>query len=327
MQPDVSVVIVNWNTREILRNCLASVQGETKRVRLEVIVVDNASSDGSAELVQRDFPEARLIANSENRGFAAGNNQGIAASKGRYVLLLNSDTIVLDGAIDETVAFADAHPQAAAVGCRVLNPDRTLQPTCFMYPSVGNMVLSSTHLYRLFPRSRLLGRERMTWWERDDVREVDVVTGCFMLVRREAIDQVGGMDEDYFMFGEETDWCWRFRRAGWRLLFTPAGQIIHLGGQSTAKVRPQMTLQLRSGILLFFRKHRPWPVYAGACLLMALWFGLRAPFWAVRAMLKGPRAQECALLARTYAHGCWRSLRGWRALSCRLPTRHGAAES
>jgi GT2 family glycosyltransferase len=181
---DVSIIIVNWNTRDILRDCLNSVYGNTKGLEIEVIVVDNASGDGSAEMVRPEFPEVRLIANSDNKGFAAANNQGIKAARGRYVLPLNSDTIVLDDAIARVVCIADDNPEAAVIGCRVLNSDRTMQPTCFMFPSILNMVLSSTYLYKLFPKSKFFGRERMTWWGRNDLRQVDVVTGCFMLVTR-----------------------------------------------------------------------------------------------------------------------------------------------
>lgn len=279
--PSVSIVIVSWNTREILRDCLRSIIEDAGPVSYEVIVVDNASADDSVEMVRREFPDVRLIENADNRGFAAANNQGIAVAEGRYVLLLNSDTIVLDQAIAKTVAFADARPDAGIVGCRVLNGDRTLQPTCFMYPSLFNMLLSSTYLYKLWPKSRLFGREQMTWWQRDDVREVDVVTGCFMLVRREAIDQIGVMDERFFMYAEETDWCYRFKEAGWKVLFTPAGEIIHLGGQSSNRVRVEMTVQLRLSILHFIRKHHCGIYHWLACQLVLLFFVLRIPAWLV----------------------------------------------
>lgn len=313
-KPDVTIVIVNWNTREILRDCLRSVYQSAGPVDFDVIVVDNASSDGSVEMVRAEFDEVQLIANSDNRGFATANNQGMAVATGRYLLLLNSDTIVLDGAIAKSVAFAEEHPDAAVVGCRVLNRDRSMQPTCFMYPSVLNLAISIPYLNKLFPRNRFFGREGMTWWNRDDVRDVEVVTGCYMLVRREALERVGPMDADYFMYGEETDWCWRFRRAGWRLMFTPSGEIIHLGGQSTAQVKPRMLLQLRSGVLLFFRKRRSLPAYWAACLLTALWFGVRIPAWGLKALLSRKNRANSILLTRTYAKGCVRSLGGWRGL-------------
>ena len=220
-QVDVSIVIVNWNTKKLLYDCLTSVYATTKEVSFEVIVIDNASRDGSVEMIKSDFPKVELIANTENRGFAAANNQGISIAVGRYILFLNSDTIVLSNAIDKVVAFTDLHEDAAVVGCRVLNPDVTLQPTCFMFPSILNMILSVSYLYKLFPGNRFFGRERMTWWSRDDERLVDVVTGCFMLVRHRAIEDVGIMDERFFMYGEETDWCYRFKQAGWKVMFTP----------------------------------------------------------------------------------------------------------
>ncbi len=237
---DVSIIIVNWNTRDILRNCLTSVYAETKDIEFEVIVIDNASTDDSPEMVVKEFPKATIIENSQNKGFAAANNQGLAIVRGRYVLLLNSDTVVLDGAITRSVTFSDAHPEAAVAGCRVLNPDKALQPTCFMFPSTLNMLLLSSYLYKLFPKSKFFGRERMTWWDRNNIREVDVVTGCFMMVRRAAIKQVGMMDEQFFMYGEETDWCYRFKQAGWKILFTPIAEIIHLGEASSRQMKSEL---------------------------------------------------------------------------------------
>jgi len=281
-QLDVSVIIVNWNTRDILRNCLKSVYEQAGGINFEVVVIDNASTDGSAEIVKKDFPQVILIENSENRGFAAANNQGLAVAKGRYALLLNSDTIVQDNAVARTVVFADAHPEAAVVGCRVLNPDKTVQPTCFMFPSLLNLFLSSSYLYKLFPRDRFFGRGPMSWWDRGDTRDVDVVTGCFMLVRREAIEQVGMMDEQFFMYCEETDWCYRFKQAGWKILYTPAAEIIHVGGASTARMPGEMLLQLRGSKLIFLKKHRGRVVHLIAKLLTALFFLIRIPYWFVK---------------------------------------------
>ncbi|OHB67100.1 MAG: hypothetical protein A2Y76_15600 [Planctomycetes bacterium RBG_13_60_9] len=311
---DVSVIIVSWNTRDILRECLASVYAETRGVCFEVIVIDNASTDGSPEMVKRDFPQARLVQNTHNRGFAAANNQGIALSAGRYVLLLNSDTIVLDNAISKTAAFADVNPRAAVIGCRVLNRDRTLQPTCFMYPSALNMLLSAGYMYKLFPYSRFFGRERMTWWHRDDVREVDVVTGCFMWVRREAIDHVGVMDESFFMYGEETDWCCRFRQAGWKVLFTPDANIIHLGEASSRQATHKMRLQLSGSILYFLKKHRGTPEYVLACALTAVFFLVRIPGWLLKGCIWGSERSRSWRVVRMYAAGAVGALRGYRGL-------------
>ena len=312
---DVSVIIVNWNTESFLRDCLRSVFEATRGIQFEVIVIDNASSDGSVGLVEKEFPQARLVKNSDNRGFAAANNQGMALARGRYVLLLNSDTVVLDDAIGATVRFGDAHPDTAVVGCRVLNADRSLQPTCFMYPSVLNMVLSSSYLYKVFPKSRFFGRERMTWWDRADTRDVDVVTGCYMLVRREAINQVGRMDESFHMYGEETDWCYRFKEAGWRVVFAPEGEIVHFGGASSGQVKEKMALQLKGSILLFLKKHRSPAAYAAGCAFTSLFFGVRAPYWFVMALVSKRARQVSMDMAKLCVKGVSRSLAGWRALS------------
>jgi len=314
MSLEVSVLIINWNTKDILRDCLHSVYETTPRDSLEVIVVDNASQDGSVEMVKNEFPAVKLVANSSNVGFAKANNQGIKAAQGRYVLLLNSDTVVLGDAIAETITFADANADAGVVGCRVLNADRTLQPTCFMFPSALNILLSSTYLYKLFPRSKLFGREHMTWWKRDDVREVDVVTGCFMLIRRDVFDKIGLLDTDYFMYGEETDFCYRCKKAGFRNYFYPSAQIIHLGGASSRQMEPAMILQARASILLFLRKHRGYVPYSLACIFFAVGALSRVPYWLAKALTCRQGRRSHLSRAKTYAASAFKLLRGWQAL-------------
>lgn len=282
-------------------------------------MVDNASSDGSAEMIRTEFPQVSLIENSENHGFAAANNQGMAVASGRYILLLNSDTIILDNAITKSVAFADTHPDAAVVGCRVLNEDKTLQLTCFMYPSLLNMFLAATYLYKVFPRSRFFGREQMTRWDRNTVREVDVVTGCFMLLREEAIKQVGVMDERFFMYCEETDWCYRFKNNGWKVMFTPCAEIIHLGGQSSKKIATEMGLQLRGSILQFINKHRPRWEYVLACLLVWLFCTVRIPFWFMCFLFSRQNRKYSWGRMKIYAIGAWRIITaGGKALCMRV---------
>jgi hypothetical protein len=307
---DVSIIIVNWNTCRFLEECLQSVYDQTKIIDFEVIVIDNASTDGSAEMVKRVFPNVILIENKENRGFAAANNQGIKAGKGKYFLLLNSDTIILDNAVEKVVKFSDSHDKAAVVACKTLNFDRSLQPNCFMFPSVLNLFLSTFYLCHLFPRNSFFGRERMSWWDWKDSREVDVVTGCFMFVRREAIDLVGMMDDSYFMYFEETDWCYRFKKAGWKILFIPDAEIIHLGGSSSKQVRSEMLQQHIRSMLLFFRKHRSRLSYRLACLLLAICFFLRAPFWLAKAIFSKNERSAHIEKAKSYTVGAFRSLFG-----------------
>jgi len=311
---DVTVIVVSWNTCDILHNCLTAIYNETRDVTFEVIVVDNASTDGSAQMVMSEFPQVHLIMNSKNVGYAGANNQGIAKAHGRYVLLLNSDTFVLDNAIGKIVPFADNHPEAAVVGCRILNHDRTDQGSCFRFPSILNLLLQAMFLARLCPHNKFLGREMMGWFDWGTVWEVDVVVGCFMLVRHEAIEQVGVMDSTYFMYAEETDWCWRFKEHGWKILFSPDAEIIHLYGQSSRQVKPQMILQESSSILKFIQKNRSNLYYTIAVILIALSFGVRIPIWTVKGLLNIDTRNDDFIMARTCSLGFVKSLGGWRAL-------------
>jgi GT2 family glycosyltransferase len=256
-ETDVAVVIVSWNTRDILRGCLLSVFEQTQHVSFHVFVIDNNSHDGSADMVRAEFPEVTLIANAENRGFAAACNQGVRAASARYTLLLNPDTVVLDDAISRCVDYADVHPDVGVVGCQVLEDENRITPTGFSFPSPLNVFLALSGLSRAFPRSRLFGRPEFRWWDRKSERDVDVVTGMFMLVRRQAIAQVGLMDEAYFVYSEEADWCYRFSQAGWRRVFTPCARIVHLdgGAKSTKQASKKMFVQQQKSAMIYHRKN------------------------------------------------------------------------
>lgn len=247
---DVSVVVVNWNTRDILRDCLRSIERDAGDVVVETIVVDNASHDGSADMVAAEFPRVRLIRNADNVGFAAGNNQGMELATGRFLLLLNSDTVVLDRAIERTVRFADARPDTGMVGCKTTFPDGRMQFNCYRSPSVLNLALQLSRLSRAFKSNRFFGRYRYRWWSYEDVKEVEGVAGCFMLVRREALEQVGPMAEHYFMYAEDADWCWRFRRKGWRIHYTPEAVIHHLHDASGSQAAAAMHVRYRKSMLM-----------------------------------------------------------------------------
>ena len=323
---DVSIIIVSWNTRQILEDCLASVYEQTTGISFEVFVVDNASSDGSAEMVRQRFPQIKLITNTDNRGFAAANNQAIRQTSGRYILLLNSDTIILESAIAKTVLCAERHPAAGIIGCRVLNADQTLQQSCFMYPSVLNLFLLTTYLSKMFSKNRFFGRERMTWWDRSDERQVQVVTGCFMLVRREVVEEVGLLDKEYFIYGEETDWCYRACQAGWKSMFTPDAQIIHLGGASSQQVKPKMILQLRGSLLYFMKKNKSRISYGVACVLVSLFFLFRIPYWFLRGIFVKSDQMRSFQLAKTYAIGAIKALGGAGVLRIRPAVKDGNDE-
>jgi N-acetylglucosaminyl-diphospho-decaprenol L-rhamnosyltransferase len=249
---DVSIVLVSWNTRELLLACLESLPQAVGSFRAEVWVVDNGSCDGSAAAVQRLHPTVHLIANPDNRGFAAANNQALHASSGRYVLLLNSDTIPQPGSIERLVQTADALPQAGVLGGMLLDPDGEFQASFADFPSLWSEWLSVSGL-----GARLLFRNYPSYGPRHSrvLRRVDYVPGACMLARREAIAQVGSLDEGYFMYSEESDWCWRMTRAGWQVWYEPAARIVHFGGQSTRQRRRAMVQALYRSKLRFFRRH------------------------------------------------------------------------
>lgn len=311
---DISVIIVGWNTRDILKACLRSIYMETTGISYEIIYVDNASSDGSLDMVKDCFPSIRYISNEENLGFVKANNQAIEIARGRYVLLLNSDTIVLDNAIARTVGFADTRPDAAVFGCRVVNPDMSLQRSCFMYPSLLNGLLFSSYMYKLLPRSPFFGRQHMTWWEFDSVREVETVSGCFSLVRRTAIEATGAMDPVFFFYGDDLDWCFRFHQAGWKILFYPAATIVHYGGLSTKKKRSEFILQLYGSDMLFMRLHRSGFSFMIYRALSAFSFVIRLPGWAVKGIIDRDSRDEALLYMKAYSRAALLSLADWTRL-------------
>jgi len=261
---DVSIVIVSWNTRALLARCLQSVFDTTSNLDFEVIVVDNASTDGSQDMVQQWFPNVHLIANKENLGFAKANNQAIRRSQGRHVLLLNSDAFVRENTIERMVAFMDAHPRAGMAGCKLLYEDGRLQPSCYTFPTLFTEFCIATRLDRLLPKSPLFGKYRMTYWDYGDVREVEVIVGAFMMVRATAIDEVGLLDESYFMYSEEVDWCYRFKRNGWKIYFYPHAEAVHLWGGSSKQVPVETLIRMYRSRVAFFRR------YYGKCSVSLL---------------------------------------------------------
>jgi GT2 family glycosyltransferase len=278
-RPDLSVIVVSWNTKSLTTACLRSLPDGAAALSWDVWVVDNASHDGSVAAIRDEFPAAHVIANTANVGFAAANNQGIRACAGRYLLLLNSDTVVAPGALAGLVAFADAHPRAGVIGPRLVNPDGSFQSGPTPFPSLWTELLSVTGigrrlLYRGYPSRSAAASTR--------AQATDYVVGACMLARREAVDAVGGLDEGYFMYSEEPDWCWRMRTAGWETWYTPDQVVTHFGGQSTRQVREAMLVALYRSKVRFFRQHRgPWSAATLTALFMAVSRGRRL----VRALL------------------------------------------
>jgi GT2 family glycosyltransferase len=257
---DLLIVILSWNVRDLLRQCLESVasgcplSANHPPLTTEIIVVDNASSDGSVEMVRAEFPAVRLIANQTNRGYTGGNNDGIAAATGRYVMILNPDTRVLNDALAAMVAYADAHPDVGVVGPQLLNPDGSVQSSRRRFPTLMTGLFESTWLQPLAPRD-VLRRYYVLDQPDDAIQEVDWLFGACFLVRRTVIQQVGALDEDFFMYSEEMDWCYRIRQAGWKVVYLPEAQVIHYGGKSSDQVAAQRHIYFQTSKVRYFRKH------------------------------------------------------------------------
>lgn len=285
--PEVSIVIVNWNTRNLLRDCLASIQTQTAASH-EIVVVDNASADGSAAMVAAEFPEVRLIANTINHGFAGANNQGLAIASGRHLLLLNPDTIILDHAIDRMLGWLAAHPDVGCVGCQVLEGPDVIQLTCFADPSPLNLLITEAGLMRLARLWPALGRSWYLDWDRRTEREVDVVSGMFMLVPRAVLERVGPLDDAFFVYAEEADWCRRIRDAGWRCVFAPVAQIVHLdgGGKSTAQIKSKMHVQMQKSHLIYARKHHGRTGYLAGKAIFVVSAALRGLVFGARGLVR-----------------------------------------
>jgi len=264
---DLSVVTVSYNTRKLLRECLASVFSTLgSGLRFEVIAVDNASSDGSVAMIQDSFPAVRVLANSENVGFAAGSNQGIRESSGRYVILLNPDTVATDGALAEMERLMEERSEVGAVGPSLLFPDGSFQHSAFTFPTLPMILLDFFPLNHRFLNSRLNGRYPRAWYEKGEPFAIDHPLGAALMVRRSVVDEVGLLDEGFFMYCEEIDWCMRIKRAGWTILCCPAAEIVHHVGQSTAQFRDDMYVELHRSRYRLYRKQ-----YGPSFRRMARW--------------------------------------------------------
>ncbi len=279
--PDLSIIVVAWNVRDLVLDCLASIEDARLRCSHEVIVVDNGSADGTVEAVRRGFPRTHVIALPANVGFAAGNNQGMLEATGRHFVLLNSDTIVLPGGLERCVEYLDAHPEVGVVGPQLLNPDRSKQNCIHNSPTLLSELVGQSLLRRLWPSrwpSKLVDyREPL---------EVEAVLGACLFVRADVVREVGPIDEAYFFFLEETDWCERIRARGWKVVHLPDAEVIHLYGEATKKKVPLRTrIEYYRSRYVFFRKNRSRAAY------LALRALVRAKLAAGLA-LGGRRAQE-----------------------------------
>jgi GT2 family glycosyltransferase len=253
---DLSIIIVNWNAKDLLLRCLEAVNRNLGTIQSEVIVVDNGSTDGSVEAACERFPHTRFLENQTNIGFSRANNQAIEASGGRYYLLLNTDTFLHTGALETMLRFMDANPDTGAAGCRLYYEDGSLQRSCTSFPTLATELWQALWLDRLFPKSRVFGKYWMTYWDFNDSREVESIIGACMLLRREAIAEVGLLDESYFMYSEETDLCYRLKEKGWKVRFIPQASATHIWGGTSKRIQEETTfLRLYKSRTQFFRKH------------------------------------------------------------------------
>lgn len=252
----LSISIVNWNTRDRLKDCLKSIYNNANSVTFETIVVDNNSGDDSSEMVRTMFPQVRLLENAENIGFGRANNQAIRASNGQYVLILNPDTLLSPGCLDSLVSLLAERTDVGAVGPKILNPDGSIQLTCIRnMPTVLTEFVEAAHLVGRFPRNRIVGHHYMTYCDRNVAREVDLLSGCCLMAKKAVLEAVGSFDEAFFIFGEDMDLCYSIRKAGWKLWYLPSAEVIHFWGESTKQIPREQVFHRQQAKYLFFRKH------------------------------------------------------------------------
>lgn len=253
---DLSIIVVNYNVKEFLFNLLVSIEKASKDLQTEIIIVDNASEDGSVEFIKEKFPQVTLIENDTNLGFSKANNLGLKIATGKYILLLNPDTLVQENTFTEMIKFFEEHPDAGMSGCKILNPDGTLQLACRRsFPGPWTSFSKVTGLSSLFPKSKLFARYNLTYLNENEINEVDAISGSFMMIRKEVYEKIGGLDEIFFMYGEDLDWCYRVQKAGYKVYYVPATQILHYKGESTKRSSLDETKFFYQAMHLFVRKH------------------------------------------------------------------------
>ena len=278
--PDFSICIVSLNAAGYLRGCLQALRGAPPEAQYEVIVVDNGSTDATAGLLAREFPEVQRIANAENLGYTAPMNQALRAGSGRYLVQLNADTLVQAGAFDRLLAYMDAHPQVGICTPKMLNRDGSFQRQCRRSAArPWDVITYFTGLWKLFPRSPLFGRYLLTYLPEDETCEVEAVSGSCMVIRRAVVDAIGYLDETYFAYQEDSDFCFRARQAGWKVFFLPEAQITHFGGQGGSGHQPYRGIyHWHRSYLVYYRRHLArdyfflvnWLMYAGMALKLGL---------------------------------------------------------
>jgi len=256
MQLDLSIIIVNYNVKEFLQNLLHSITKSALNIDYEIIVIDNASNDGSVEFIKEKFPSVKLIANKENLGFSKANNLGLKIAQGMYLLLLNPDTLLREDTVHRMLQFFKNTSEAGLAGCKILNPDGSLQLACRRsFPGPWTSFCKVTGLSSIFPKSRIFARYNLTYLDENQTYEVDAVSGSFMMMKREVFEKIGGFDEEFFMYGEDLDLCYRVQKAGYKVFYVHDTQIIHYKGESTKRSSFDETKVFYNAMNLFVKKH------------------------------------------------------------------------
>lgn len=253
---DISIIIVNYNSGKLLEKCLDSICTEESEIEFETFVVDNGSSDDSWKMIKEMFPQVSLIRNADNLGFSRANNQAIRRSLGRYLLLLNPDTILRTKALEKMVHFMDEYPRAGAAGPKLIDPQGTIQLSCRSFPSHRTALFNRYSLLtKLLPANRFSREYLMTGWDHSTVQEVDWVSGACLLMRKEALDEIGLLDERFFMYAEDVDWCYRAKRRGWKVYFIPQAEVVHYIGQSSRRAGRKAIVERHRSMYRFYQKH------------------------------------------------------------------------
>ncbi|MCM3338831.1 glycosyltransferase family 2 protein [Paenibacillus sp. MER TA 81-3] len=278
---DISIIIVNYNTKQLTLNCLKSVFRSVTDYHFDVILIDNASRDDSVQVIGEQYPQVKLIANEHNLGFSKANNQGMRVAQGRYVLLLNSDTVIQPDTLDIMIRFMDEHLEVGASGCKVVLPDGSLDKACRRgFPTPSATFFYVSRLSKMFPKNPRINAYHREDLDPDEAYPIDCLIGAFMMVRREAIEQVGMLDEDFFMYGEDVDWCYRIKQAGWVNYYYPKSKIVHYKRASSRNKPFKITYEFHRAIYVLYNKH----------------FKQQYPFWVNALMYAGMGAKLAAAL-------------------------------
>jgi O-antigen biosynthesis protein len=271
MQLDLSIIIVNYNVKEFLQNLLHSIAKSALNISYEIIIVDNASDDGSVEFIKDKFPDVKLISNNKNLGFSKANNLGLKIAQGKYILLLNPDALLREDTLQKMIEFFKNTPDAGLAGCKILNPDGSLQLACRRnFPGPWTSFCKVTGLSSLFPKSRIFARYNLTYMDENQTYEVDAISGSFMMMKKEVYEKVGGFDEEFFMYGEDLDLCYRIQKAGYKVYYVHDTQIIHYKGESTKRSSFDETKVFYNAMNLFVKKHLSGSFLVEIILLLAI---------------------------------------------------------